>query len=69
MLDDTYEPDSANPNAENVKKFGVLQKYNRVNLVIPVGAEHMYYAAMENKSCKLTPLGIHYWNLVKNNRI
>jgi hypothetical protein len=69
MLDDTYEPDSKNPNPENVKKFNILQKYNRVNLVIPVGAEHMYYAAMEKKSCKLTPLGIHYWNLVKNSRI
>lgn len=69
MLDDTYEPDSKNPNTDNVRKFTVLQKYNRVNLVIPVGADHMYYAAMENKSCKLTPLGIHYWNLVKNNRI
>lgn len=69
LLDDTYEPDSSNPIKENVEKFGVLQKFNRVNLVIPVGADHMYYAAMSKKSCKLTPLGIHYWNLVKNNRI
>lgn len=69
MLDDTFEPDSSNPNPDNVKKFSILQKFNRVNLVIPIGAEHMYYAAMNKKSCKLTPLGIHYWNLVKNNRI
>lgn len=69
LLDDTYEPDSSNPIKENVEKFGVLQKFNRVNLVVPVGADHMYYAAMSKKSCKLTPLGIHYWNLVKNNRI
>lgn len=69
LLDDTYEPDSSNPIKENVEKFGVLQKFNRVDLVVPVGADHMYYAAMSKKSCKLTPLGIHYWNLVKNNRI
>lgn len=69
LLDNTYEPDSKNPIKENVEKFRVLQKFNRVNLVIPVGEDHMYYAAMCKKSCKLTPLGIHYWNLVKNNRI
>lgn len=69
ILDDTYESDSPNPNLKNVGKFAILQKYNRVNLVIPVGADHMYYAAMQNKSCKLTSLGTHYWNLVKNKRI
>lgn len=68
-LDPTYEPDSDNPNEDNVEKFKLLQKYNRVNLVVPVGEEHMYYAAMNSKSCKLTVLGTHYWNLVKNERI
>ena len=29
----------------------------------------MYFAAMNNKGCKLTPLGKHYWRLVKNNNI
>ena len=69
QLDPTFEPDSPNPIKENNEKFKVLQNYNRVNLLIPVGAEHMYYAAMESKCCKLTPLGIHYWKLVKNGRI
>lgn len=69
QLDPTYEPDSMNPIKENNEKFSILQKYNRINLLIPVGAEHMYYAAMESKRCKLTPLGIHYWKLVKNGRI
>ncbi|MFN5242756.1 MAG: caspase domain-containing protein [Aphanizomenon sp.] len=68
-LDPSYEPDSGNPNEDNVKKFRLLQKYNRVNLVLPVGEEHMYYAAMNSKSCKLTVLGIHYWNLIKRERI
>ena len=40
-----------------------------VGLVCPVGEEHMYYAAMNSKSCKLTPLGQHYWNLVKSGKI
>lgn len=69
QLDPSFEPESEHPVEENTKIFRVLQNYNRVNLVIPVGAEHMYFAAMYGKSCKLTPLGMHYWNLVKNERI
>jgi hypothetical protein len=68
-LDPTYELDSPNPVDDNVEKFRILQKYNRVNLVVPVGEDHMYYAAMNSKSCKLTILGEHYWNLVSNGRI
>lgn len=68
-LDPSYEPESEKPNEENIKKFKLLQKYNRINLVIPIGAEHMYFAAMESKSCKLTILGEHYWNLISKDRI
>lgn len=52
----------------NVAIFKELQLYESVGLIEPVGTEHMYFAAMENKSCKLTPLGLHYWNLAKNKR-
>lgn len=69
LLDSSYEPDSKKPIEENVDKFRILQKYNRVNLVVPVGEEHMYYAAMNSKSCKLTVLGMHYWNLVTKKRL
>jgi hypothetical protein len=68
-LDPSFEPESDDPNDENVAKFKLLQKYNRINLVVPVDAEHMYFAAMENKSCKLTILGEHYWNLISKDRI
>ena len=78
QLDPTYEPKRDNveladnipyPIKEHLEEFRILQKYNRVNLVIPNDEEHMYYAAMNSKSCKLTALGIHYWNLVKKGRI
>lgn len=65
-LDPSYEPESKKPNPENVKKFEVLQKLNRVNLVVPVDAPHMFHAAMESKSCKLTAQGKSYWEMVKN---
>lgn len=68
-LDPSFEPSSGEVNETNAEKFRILQKYNRLNLVVPVGAEHMYYAAMENKSCKLTIVGEHYWTLVKEERI
>lgn len=68
-LDPSYEPESDNPNEDKTEKFALLQKYNRINLVIPVGAKHMYFAAMESKSCKLTILGEHYWDLINKDRI
>lgn len=54
---------------ENVAKFKALQKFASVGLVRPEGEEHMYFAAMHSKSCKLTALGHHYWRLVKDRRI
>lgn len=68
-LDPSYEPESSNPDPNNTAKFAILQKYNRVNLVVPVDAPHMYHAAMESQGCELTVLGRHYWSLVKKDRI
>jgi len=65
----SFEPEGGNPHPENTEKFGILQKYARVNLVVPVGARHMYHAAMESRSCKLTVLGEHYRRLVEKERI
>jgi hypothetical protein len=49
---------------ENVARFEQLQKLEGVGLVVPVGEKHMYWAAMNNKACKLTPLGQHYWRVI-----
>jgi hypothetical protein len=57
----------ADPN--NVSVFKDLQKLESIGLVVPVGEEHMYFAAMNSKSCRLTALGYHYWRLVKEKRI
>ena len=53
---------------ENVGKFKELQLYESVGLIEPVGEEHMYFAAMNSKSCRLTPLGLHYWKLSRDKR-
>ncbi len=75
-LDPTYEPemkgrdpDMPEPNTENTRIFSILQKYNRLNLLIPIDAPHMWNAAMESKTCTLTALGEHYRRLVEKKRI
>ena len=75
-LDPTFEPEMKGrdpgmplPDPENTRKFAILQKYNRLNLLVPEGAPHMWNAAMESKSCRLTALGEHYRRLVEKNRI
>ncbi|WP_417900462.1 caspase family protein [Bacillus haimaensis] len=55
--------------SDNVNKFKILQKLESVGLIVPVNEDHMYFAAMNSKSCKLTALGYHYWRLVKDKRI
>ena len=77
QLDPSYEPhrsgveDPATPPPEpaHVADFAVLQDLVRVNLVRPVGAPHMWHAAMRSQSCELTVLGQHYWNLVSKGLI
>ncbi len=75
-LDPTFEPEikgrdkgMPDPIEENTIIFAVLQKYNRLNLLVPDDAPHMWNAAMESKSCRLTALGEHYRRLVEKNRI
>lgn len=59
----------AAPDPDRTAIFAVLQNYVKVNLVRPVGAPHMWHAAMQSKSCELTVLGQHYRNLVAANLI
>jgi len=75
-LDPTFEPEirgrdegMPQPVEENTRKFALLQKYNRLNLLVPVGVANMWNAAMESKFCRLTALGEHYRRLVERNRI
>jgi hypothetical protein len=75
QLDPTFEPErqagdvDLSPDPLNTARFAVLQRYNRVGLLVPVGAPHMWHAAMQSKSCKLTVLGEHYRRLVEKERL
>jgi Caspase domain len=75
-IDPTYEPELKGrdpgmplPDPEHTRIFAVLQKYNRLNLLVPVDVPHMWNAAMESKACRLTALGEHYRRLVEKNCI
>jgi hypothetical protein len=79
ILDPSYEPERTpeqrddpqipDPDPAKTADFRMLQNCARVNLVRPVGAPHMWHAAMESKACELTVLGQHYWNLVNQGLI
>lgn len=75
-LDPSFEPERSAadvgipaPDPTNTATFAILQRFNRVNLVVPVGAPHMWHAAMGSKTCRLTVLGEHYRRLVAKGRI
>lgn len=74
QLDPSYEPERHEswatnpqgipaPNPDHNAIFKILQKYNRVGLAVPESAPHMWHAAMESKTVRLTALGEHYRRL------
>lgn len=65
-LDPSYEPDAEPHDERNEAVFGILQRCRAAKLVVPIGEEHMYFAAVRSKSCTLTPLGRHYWRMAKH---
>lgn len=71
-LDPAYEPDHKQhpagtlPDPRKEQVFGELQKLRAARLVVPVGEDHMFYAAIRGKSCRLTPLGQFYWRRAKD---
>lgn len=77
-LDPSFEPDRENVpeamrglprNADNERVFKELQLMNRHGLVVPVNAEHMYYAAINSTGCRLTALGSHFRTLAEMGRL
>jgi len=62
-LDPSYEPDAEPDHPEHEAIFAHLQSYRDARLLVPVGEQHLYYAAMKNKACQLTEQGMFYWRL------
>jgi hypothetical protein len=68
-LDPSYEPDAEPHDPGHELIFSHLQQYRAARLLVPVGEEHLYYAAIHSKACKLTPLGRFYWRLASKGKI
>lgn len=73
QLDPTFEPERpdthpqpamavAPPDPGNTAIFAILQKFKGAGLLVP-DAKHMWHAAMESKTVRLTALGEHYRRL------
>jgi hypothetical protein len=78
QLDPSFEPDrnhvsdaiKAIPvDDANARVFLELQACNRQGLIVPVGADNMFDAAIGSKACRLTALGAHYRRLAEAKRI
>jgi hypothetical protein len=68
-LDPSYEFTEPTAVETHVQIFKNLQKFESVGLVVPVDEEHMYFAAINSKACRLTALGYQYWRLVKEKKV
>jgi len=68
-LDPTYEDQVVGFDPKNVAIFKKLQKCRDAKLVEAVDEEFLYFAAINSKACRLTPLGRHYWRLAQAGRI
>lgn len=69
QLDPSYEPTEEPKSEQNERTFADFQKLRDAHLLAPVGEEHLYYAALNSKACKLTLRGQFYWRLAKANRV
>lgn len=69
VLDPSYEFTEPKHDDAKVAIFKDLQKFASVGLVVPIGEEHMYFAAINSQACKLTALGYQYWRLAKEKRL
>jgi len=67
-LNERYEPTIKDHDPALAKIFALLQKFRGARLLEPIDTPHMYYAAIDRKSCRLTPLGQAYWQQVRNKK-
>jgi uncharacterized caspase-like protein len=68
-LDPSYEHTTDPQDEQHQDIFRGLQEMSRCKLVEPIGEEFMYYAAVNSKACRLTPLGQQYWRMAQAKRI
>lgn len=68
-LDKSYEPMSEPRDFRNESIFAQLQNLRAARLVEPIYEKHMYFAAINEGACRLTPLGQFYWRIAQKGNI
>lgn len=68
-LNPSFEPTHEPEHKEHEEIFSHLLTLMATGLLEPVDAEHLYFAAVHSKSCRLTALGRFYWKLVETSKI
>jgi hypothetical protein len=68
-LDKEHIPSQKLGKIDKQKDYKNLQQMVKYGLVKPVNADHLYYAAFNEKHCKLTQRGQQYWDLLERKRI
>lgn len=68
-LDPSYEYTVENADMEHIKIFKVLRQMQGMGLVEAIDEEYLYWAAMKSGKCRLTPLGMYYWQMIKEGRV
>jgi len=69
QLSPLYESSIKPRNEVLEKTMEHLREFYTNGLLVPIGTKFMYEVAKYSKSCKLTPLGKFYWDLVKRNQL
>jgi len=75
-LDPTYEEDKHHVpedlrqvDKDHEQVMSHFRKYATQNLLVPVGEDYLYWAAVHSKSCRLTEIGQYIWQMVERRRI
>ncbi len=68
-MDPSFEFTDEKANPTNVSIFNDFKKLRNATLIEPVGVEDLFFAAVNSKSVRLTPLGKYYWDLAKRYKI
>lgn len=68
-LDPSFERTHESADPQRVEIFDLLVTYRNARLVEVVTHDHLYFAALESGQVQLTPLGRHYWRLIRENRL
>jgi hypothetical protein len=68
-LDPSYEESHPASSPEHVDDCQALVAYRNARLIEVSNHEHLYFAAINSGTVRLTALGRHYWRLAREGRL